>query len=231
MSAGQHSGGPDAHQVIDFLRANPAFLDQHPQVLSQLSIPHQSGDAISLLERQVAVLREDNGRFKRQLENLMHHARQNGELTRKVHALVLRLMNAVGPQAVFTSLEQCLVSDFGAEQVRCVIFADTSAIDAAALPQFVGRSSALRAAFAAVVASGQARCGALAPAQSEALFAAAAFSGSAAIMPLVGRQWDGIVVTASADTERYREDMGTEFLHYLRDVLALVIEPWVKHAP
>src|SRR5262245_9853300 len=85
-----------AREVIEFLRANPTFLDQHPQLLSQLTIPHASGDAVSLLERQVAVLREDNSRLKRQFDELIRHARHNEQLTQRIHALVLILMNAVG---------------------------------------------------------------------------------------------------------------------------------------
>ena len=65
---------PREAEVIAFLRTHPSFLDQHPELLSQLEIPHGSGDAVSLLERQVAVLREENARLKQQFEQLVGHA-------------------------------------------------------------------------------------------------------------------------------------------------------------
>ena len=88
---------PAEAEVVSFLRANPTFLDRHPELLRQMSIPHASGDAVSLLERQVTVLREDNQKLRRQFEELVGHARRNESLNKRVHALVLKLMNAAGP--------------------------------------------------------------------------------------------------------------------------------------
>lgn len=216
--------------VIEFLRANPDFLDQHPQVLSQLSIPHQSGDAVSLLERQVVVLREDTVRLKKQMEDFIRHARHNEQLTQKIQQLVLTLLNAVGPEAIFASLERSLRSDFGADRVFILIFGDSAAVDGTSLPQFVGSTSAARTPFTHAIGGRSARCGQLEPAQAKVLFGAEDFYGSAVIMPLIGKGWDGIVVNASNDARRYQADMGTEFLDYLRESVALLINPWVKRA-
>lgn len=215
--------------VMDFLAANPTFLDQHPDLLRQLSIPHGSGEAVSLLERQVVVLREDNARLRQQLDSLLRHARSNEQLTRKIHALVLTLMNAVGPQAVFASLERGLCADFGADRVTSLVFAPSAAVDAQELAAFVGVESPLRAAFDALLIAGASVCGPLAPDQARAV--AEDFQGSAVIMPLKGRGWDGVVICASTDLQRYSADMGTELLDYLREVATLVIDPWVKRSP
>jgi len=45
-------------QVAAFLSANPDFFLDHQELLANLTLPHQSGEAVSLLERQVSVLRE-----------------------------------------------------------------------------------------------------------------------------------------------------------------------------
>jgi uncharacterized protein YigA (DUF484 family) len=50
-------------------------------------------------------------------------------------------------------------------------------------------------------------------------------------MPLIGRGWDGVLVIASNNPAHYQAGMGTEFLNYLRDIVILVIDPWVKRAP
>ena len=235
MTSTSHSGASRAgalleREVIDFLRANPAFLDQHPLLLSQLSIPHASGDAVSLLERQIAVLRDESARLKKQFEDLITHARRNEQLTHKIHSLVLTLMNAVGPQAIFASLERALRAEFAADRVFTLIFADAHAVDGTNLGQFVGATSAARTPFAPTIGARSSRCGALDPAQRKVLFGADEFHGSAVVMPLNGKGWDGVVISANNDAAHYQAEMGTEFLTYLRDSLALVIDPWVKRA-
>ena len=47
-------------------------------------------------------------------------------------------------------------------------------------------------------------------------------------MPLLGKQWQGVLVIASNDPRRFEPGMSTDFLDYLRDVVTLVIDPWVK---
>ena len=45
-------------QVVGYLRRNPDFFARHDDLLAEISLPHDSGSAISLLERQVNILRE-----------------------------------------------------------------------------------------------------------------------------------------------------------------------------
>jgi uncharacterized protein len=214
--------------VIDFLRANPAFLDGHPELLRQLAIPHDSGDAVSLLERQVAVLREDNARLKQRLDELIRLARRNQDLHRKLQTLVLGLMHAVGPPAIFAALERALREDFGAEFVTTLIFATPSFIDGAAQTQFAGAGAPARAAFAEALAARRPHCGELAAAQLAELGGVAGAAHSGAVVPLVAPGWDGVLVIASLDPTRYTADIGTEFLAYLAEIVVLVLEPWIK---
>ncbi|MGR8920317.1 MAG: DUF484 family protein [Gammaproteobacteria bacterium] len=216
-------------EVGEYLRQHPDFLEHHPDVLAALTIPHGSGDAVSLLERQARVLRSENGRLRTQLDGLIDHARRNESLNGRIHALALTLMNAVGPRAIFERLEHCLRDDFGADHVGARIFAEPAFVDGDEVPQFVGADGAGSASFAAVIDGGETVCGLLDEAQQGALFGAG--SGmSAVMMPLAGKNWRGLLVIASDDPERYQAGMGTEFLTYLKDVVALVVDPWVKEA-
>ena len=46
-------------EVADFLARHPDFLDRHPELLERLSVSHgTSGNAISLVEKQVKLLRD-----------------------------------------------------------------------------------------------------------------------------------------------------------------------------
>ena len=48
----------NAEQVADFLRRHPAFFVEHDELLADLIVPHEAGHAVSLVERQVKLLRE-----------------------------------------------------------------------------------------------------------------------------------------------------------------------------
>lgn len=43
----------DAEQVAAYLSQHPEFFVEHDELIPELRIPHQPGDAVSLVERQV----------------------------------------------------------------------------------------------------------------------------------------------------------------------------------
>ena len=48
----------EPEQVAAYLQENHHFFEAYPDLLAELSLPHESGGAVSLIERQIAVLRE-----------------------------------------------------------------------------------------------------------------------------------------------------------------------------
>ncbi|MEC8804431.1 MAG: DUF484 family protein, partial [Pseudomonadota bacterium] len=62
-------------QVVDFLRQNPDFFARQDDLLAEISLPHDSGNAISLLERQINILRERGTEARQKLNNLLENAR------------------------------------------------------------------------------------------------------------------------------------------------------------
>jgi len=71
---------PDEQSVADYLRRHPCFFEDKPTLLVDLRVPHATGSAVSLVERQVAVLREGNAGLQKQLKELVQVARENGQL-------------------------------------------------------------------------------------------------------------------------------------------------------
>ena len=82
----------DAESVSRYLLTHPDFFLRHPDVLRQIQVPHGSGNAVSLVEKQVSLLREQNEQTQKRLYDLIEIARQNEELARRMHALALTLM-------------------------------------------------------------------------------------------------------------------------------------------
>lgn len=83
-----------AEQVAEYLRNHGEFFVEHEDVLADLSLPHQSGKAISLLERQVTILRERGIDARQKLNNLLENARNNDQLFDTTRNLVLALLRA-----------------------------------------------------------------------------------------------------------------------------------------
>ncbi|MDJ0834123.1 MAG: DUF484 family protein [Gammaproteobacteria bacterium] len=84
----------DEQTVMDYLKNHPDALNRHPELLTQLNVDHQSGSAVSLVERQLRLLRDENQKLKDKLGNLVQIARENEELGQRFHRLSLELMAA-----------------------------------------------------------------------------------------------------------------------------------------
>jgi hypothetical protein len=81
-------------QIADYLRNHPEFFANQEDLLASLSLPHESGKAISLLERQVAILRDRGIEARQKLNNLLENARNNDQLFDTTRNLVLALLRA-----------------------------------------------------------------------------------------------------------------------------------------
>lgn len=83
-----------AEQVVSYLRSHPKFFIEQEDLLADLSLPHESGKAISLLERQVTILRDRGIEARQKLNNLLENARNNDQLFDTTRNLVLALLRA-----------------------------------------------------------------------------------------------------------------------------------------
>jgi uncharacterized protein len=98
-----------AQQVADYLNQHPDFFVAHAQLLSDLNVPHpQSGQAISLVERQASVLRERIKILELKLAELLRNAQENDAIAAAIQAWVRGLLlhqdNASLPQFLTDSL-------------------------------------------------------------------------------------------------------------------------------
>ncbi|HEX9852201.1 MAG TPA: DUF484 family protein, partial [Woeseiaceae bacterium] len=78
--------------VHTYLKENPDFFERHSSLLGSLRLPHVTGGTVSLVERQVSVLRQKDLKLERKLKDLLEVARANDILAAKLHQLTLQLM-------------------------------------------------------------------------------------------------------------------------------------------
>ena len=113
--------GSAAKDVKDYLVEHPDFFEQHPEVLSLISLKHDSGSATSLLERQIQALRKDNDELQNNIKNLIEIAHDNEILERKSHQIARSLVEIEYTKDIVRDIYKLLVSEFPLLQVRILL--------------------------------------------------------------------------------------------------------------
>ncbi|MEL7045462.1 MAG: DUF484 family protein [Pseudomonadota bacterium] len=207
--------------IHDFLMQNPDYLQRNPELLGVLQIPHSSGSAVSLVERQVSVLRERNVDLRHRLRDLGQAARDNDQLFDDTRALVLALLETRDLQSCEAALLDVLRDRFALEYASLMLFDDAFAEDAGL--RCVSQSD-LRAQIGSLLGRGDTGCGALRAEAFAFLFPDNRVLGSAAVaMISLDGESLGALAVGSANAAHYSEDMGTLFLEFTAEVLARLL--------
>jgi uncharacterized protein YigA (DUF484 family) len=217
-----------AEDIAAYLKRNPEFFNDHPELLEDISVPHSIGGAVSLVEKQVAVLREQNEQTRQRMHELIEIARDNEELAKRMHNLALGLMDAIDPKEIFTLLYKDLAKNFRADGVTVKLFAGPAFIDTYAGPEFVSRESKEQKAFNKIIEKRKPISGQLKSKQRKFLFGDEGDKiSSAVIVPLHGADWGGVLVIGANDPDRFHKSIGVELLANLGEILSFIIKPWV----
>jgi uncharacterized protein YigA (DUF484 family) len=203
--------------VADYLQQNPDFFERHAPLLAKLKLPHGRGTAtVSLVERQVLVLREKNDKLEARLRELIEVARDNDVLAGKIHRLSCRLLRARSAAALIDALEESLREDFGASEWILLLAPGASSELAKISSRHLRIVDAMAhelKMFETLFESGRPRCGQIRDSQRDYLFGPDTIEiASAALVPLGPNATAGLLAIGSPDTERFHPTMSTEFL-------------------
>ena len=208
----------DADQVIAYLREHPDFLDQHPEALEAQKLAHESGGAVSLIERQVNVLRGQNAQLRARLTELVDTARGNELRVQHMNGLAKVLIEAQSAGALAEGLRDFLREQMAVDALYLGIIDAPEAPEAPAggIQTLTPDGPAMQAVTNAF-RRGKPLCGPIDPEQVQALFPRAGETPpqSAAMIPLGGDTVRGVLVLASRDSRRFVPDMGTMFLELM----------------
>lgn len=208
--------------VTQYLLDHPDFLSRHPDVLTHLELPHESGEAVSLIERQVELLREQNGRLSRQLNQLVRIATENEALMGRLHELTLELIAIKDIGAFFDRLSEALLDEFKADILHISLL-DREVKASDNTPLFhIDREDNEFQPFLPHLEKGVTVCGRLGRAKLDFLFRhRSQWVESSALVPL-GDQ--GMLAIGSSDPARFYPGMGTLFLDLLAQVIIRRLE-------
>lgn len=226
--------------VVEYLRRHADFFVAHGHLLAELAVPHASGGAVSLIERQVSVLRDQNRSLRRELMELVQIARENDRLNERLQRLTVGLMESAGLSDIFFILHDALRNDFNADTMAIRLFvAPLQPLDEAnelVTAAFSGSGTDGVAAFKKILDAGKPVCGKLTPAQLHLLFQHKAGEiASAALIPLA-RQTErnkagecfGMMAIGSHDADRFHPAMGTLFLTYMSAVVSCALARYLR---
>ena len=211
-------------EVVAYLKAHPEFLARHPELLETLELRHKAGSAISLIEKQVDILRAKNGRLEDKLTRLMEAARENEKRADNVHRLARTLVRAPSLAGVAAGLAKCMREDFGIDETYIGIAArELRRHDIAGFASLEAEGKVAKA-FENFFRTRLIECGPLSEARAQLLFPKAeALPQSAAVIPLEKEKNLGMLVLASRDPERFQPRQGKLFLELTAELVAAAV--------
>lgn len=213
--------------VAEYLRDHPDFFERHVPLLLRLRLPHETnGFTVSLVERQVALLRQRNAQLERQLKDLIAVAKTNDSLVAKIHQLSVKLINASDLSARLEQLETSLREDFGAERAALVLFASAGYTGPlrSGFVKTLDRDDPALKPFAAFMRASKPRCGPLRDRQKSLLFERDADSiASAAMLPLGTDTSIGFLIIGSRDPAHFHPGKRMDFLVRIGELVSVAL--------
>ena len=207
-------------EMLDYLRSNPDFFQRHATAIAELSLSHESGKAVSLIEHQVAILRERNMTMRRRMNELLHAARSNDEIFAKTRSLNLALLEVNSWHELNEVLATHVLVDFEADFVCAHLAAANLALALDHIQHHVEHLPCLH-----LQNGGEASCTVLRQDELHDLFPMSDHdeTGSAVLLKLKVREGSGVLCIGSRSPTRFAKNMDTLFVQYIADILAKVM--------
>lgn len=207
-------------QIADYLADHPDFFSRHLGLLEKLYVPHQSGSAVSLVERQTSVLRDKTRQLNGHLSELIEIARHNDMQFEKTKRMVLNLLDAESLDDIAVAVDESLCQDFHGDNTALLLFSNTG-LDSNNI-RVIRREDAEPVDM--LVESNLVSCGQLESPQTQFLFEQDSHRiASSAVVPLVRGQTIGLLAVGSYDPQYFQSSQGTLFLSYVGEVLSSVL--------
>ncbi len=214
----------DERQLVRLLKENPTILLHHPELLSQLEVPHESGTAVSLIERQIRVLREKNKQQDNRLHELMDVARSNERLAESRHRIAINLLGAHDLDDVVCIVLDELSNELKADFAVIRLFTENAELIEQYPALFMSKEVAGISAFKTMRDHKNPVCGRSTDEQKSFLFADDAQKiESAAIISLTAGADLGLIGLGSHEINRFQPTMGTHFLAQIGELISAAL--------
>jgi len=108
----------DPKKVEEFLLLNPEFLSDNSHILNSLEIVHETGGAVSLIQKQVEILRKNYESTSGNLLQLLEIASANEDIFEKTKKLILNLIVCKNLTEIVSVTEETFSKEFQSDSCK-----------------------------------------------------------------------------------------------------------------
>ena len=219
-----------AQDIAQYLSRHSDFFEQHPQLLSQMQLPHpHEGQAISLVERQALMLRERVKTLESRVAEMVRNGQENDAMADKlivwIRSLLSETNDALLPATLLGELKNVFDvpyaglrlwrtrPDLAALDCAQPVDSDTVSFANSMRVPFCGSNVGFEAA-SWLEHNGTVQTLALLPLRAGALFEAQSEASTETF---------GMLVLGSTDPDRFHSSMGTAFLERIGELASAAL--------
>lgn len=206
--------------VVRYLKQHPSFFEEHPNLLKKLHLRHDSGEAISLIERQNQILRKENTDLIDRLNRFIQVAQRNDKLFLNLQALVLKLLASRSLNDICKALNTELTERFDVDQVQVVM---CHRLTTDGDMWLYCDADTLKTHFPAAMRDARNECGEFTEQTQQLLFGDSEVQSIAVGALTKDGQGVGVLALGSNDPKHFRSGTDTLFLGHLAMVVSQLL--------
>ena len=207
-------------QVQEYLILHPDFLSNNPDILQSLEIIHETGGAVSLVQKQVENLRANNTNTTSNLLSLLSVAKNNEEIFKDTQQLIINLIGSEDINEIVEKVELAFVKSFNANKCYLLFLKDEIK-----LPK--GRYRDMKKSHDIIQDLYDGRniyCGPCSSTQSDFIFGKKLKMVECVLIPLLNPGCPGMIALGSDSEGKFDAKKDTLFLTFIADVINKLIE-------
>jgi uncharacterized protein YigA (DUF484 family) len=211
-----------ADQVAAYLKKHPDFFINRDSLLAEITLPHESGQAISLLERQVKILRERSIESRHTLNQLLETAKYNDQLFNVTRALILALLMEDEVAQVASATEANLCTQPGIDACSVILFQAEHLKNVAHTR--LESAEFLQENFPTLLRDRRTQCRAVSKGTAAFLFPQPSASiRSVALCPIGRERMLGVLAIGNKSQDYFNDELDTLFLDFIGEVLESIL--------
>lgn len=208
-------------EIAEYLILNPNFFKENPEVLNSIEIIHESGAAVSLIQKQVELLRSNYNSTTDKLMELLGIAKNNEDIFILTKELILSLIDASSIEEIVALIEKSFVADFGAKKSKVLFFTESSKN----LPKGrVKNPAEARNILGNLLKPGKIFCGEVNKKVAKFIFNQKTGVKEIALVPLNSSSLLGLIALGSDQPGKYSDNKDTLFLDFIAEVVSKLID-------
>lgn len=210
----------DPKKVEEFLLLNPEFLSDNSHILNSLEIVHETGGAVSLIQKQVEILRKNYESTSGNLLQLLEIASTNEDIFENTKKLILNLIVCKNLTEIVSVTEETFSKEFQSDSCKLLFFKDNPnlpkgrIVDAKEAHKVIGSKYNAADIF----------CGPLDKKESSYIFDKKAEVLDCVLVPIKNSECPGVLAVGSRTENTYSKENDSLFLEFISEALSKLIE-------